>query len=199
MAQSDFAINRFLLWTAVATALFVVGALLYQYVNQGAEEGNLEYRTGNLRLEDGEYEAALREFNSALAIKPEFPGSLLGRGQALMGLGRDEEALDAFNRALEVDPQFAVGYANRGILLDRMGQYERAIADYRKALGLKPDLAEGPGWLTRFFRLQPQRPPTIADRVDFLQRELAKPPGERLLRVPELDAQQRSYKVQADK
>ncbi|NIP73203.1 MAG: hypothetical protein GWO16_09335, partial [Gammaproteobacteria bacterium] len=62
-------------------------------------------------------------------------------------------------------------------------------------LRFDPSLGEGPGWLTRFFRNQYDRPPTIADRAAYLEEELAKPPGERTLRVPERDRQQRSYKL----
>jgi tetratricopeptide (TPR) repeat protein len=113
-----------------------------------------------------------------------------------MNLGRDAEALAAFDQALRAEPEFAAAFANRGILHDRMGQHEQALADYRRALALDPELGEGPGWITRFLRNQPQPPPTIADRADYLEAELAKPPGDRLLRVPERDAEQRPYKVE---
>jgi hypothetical protein len=49
--------------------------------------------------------------------------------------------------------------------------------------------------LTRFLRNQAERPPTIADRAAYLRAELAKPEGERRLRVPEVDARQRPYKL----
>ena len=75
-----------------------------------------------------------------------------------------------------------------------MGHYSEAIADYEKAVQLDPEMVEGPNWLTRFLRLQPEKPPTIADRAAYLRQELAKPESERLLRVPEVDEQQRSYK-----
>ncbi len=93
-----------------------------------------------------------------------------------------------------MDNHYAQAYADRGILNDRAGQYEAALHDYRKALKLNPELAEGPGWLWRFLRNIPDRPPTIADRADYLEEQLKKPESERLLRVPELDAKQRMYK-----
>jgi len=40
-----------------------------------------------------------------------------------------------------------------------------------------------------------KKPPGIADRAAYLEKELQKPPGQRLLKVPELDDQQRMYKV----
>ena len=96
--------------------------------------------------------------------------------------------------AVELRPDFSAAYANRGILNDRMGNYTEAISDYRKALSLDTELGEGPGWLTRFLRNQDKRPPTISDRALYLETELKKPPGERILQYPEQDQKQRSYK-----
>lgn len=110
------------------------------------------------------------------------------------------EALRRYDRAIErergtrTEPlSLGVAYANRGILKDRMGDYPGALADYREALRLAPELAEGPGLLTRFLRNQAERPPSIADRADYLAGQLARPEAERLMRVPEEDARQRAY------
>ena len=112
-----------------------------------------------------------------------------------MGMTRNDEALAVIDRAITLKPDFAAAFANRGILHDRMGRSEKALGDYRKAVELDATLADGPGWITRFFRKQPQAPPTIRDRAVYLAEQLKKPPAERLLRVPELDDAQRSYKV----
>lgn len=185
-------------WLAIGTAAAVIGATVYSYVQQEGPGGSLHYRLGNLRLEDGLHAEALEEFSALLAEQPRHAGGLLGMALALMGLGRDREALAALGQALEAKPDFAAAYANRGILHDRMGEHERALTDYRRALELDPELGEGPGWLTRFLRNQPERPPTIADRARYLDGELRKPPGERVLRQPERDRAQRPYKVEGE-
>ena len=76
-----------------------------------------------------------------------------------------------------------------------MGKYPQAIADYEKALQLDRELADGPNWLTRFLRLQPDKPPTIDERARYLRAELAKPESERVLRKPDDDNKQRPYKM----
>jgi tetratricopeptide (TPR) repeat protein len=152
------------------------------------------FEAGQRAFEDRRYEQALADYERSLALQPDVPYVLTGRALALMHLDRDEDALAAFERALEIEPEQGIIYANRGILLDRLGEHERALADYEHALRLDPELAEGPRWLTRFLRNQPEKPPTIADRAEYLRMELAKPPEERFLRDPEIDEQQRHYK-----
>ena len=46
-------------------------------------------------------------------------------------------------------------------------------------------------WLDRLLHNLPETPPTIADRLAYLHDQMALPPEERLLRVPEIDANQR--------
>ena len=75
-----------------------------------------------------------------------------------------------------------------------MENYELAIADYKKALQLNPDLAKGPSWLTRFLRNQAEKPPSILDRLNYLLAEMEKPESQRVLKFPDKDKQQRSYK-----
>jgi hypothetical protein len=62
------------------------------------------------------------------------------------------------------------------------------------ALELDPAIADGPDWITRFLSNQAEAQPTITDSAAYLRTELAKPEGERVLLLPEIDAQQRSYK-----
>ena len=195
MIQTGSSAHRLMVWLAVATAIFVASAVAYEYVFTNHDQGELHYRRGNLRLEDGLYREALTEFEQQLALHPDDPAGHLGKGLALMGLTRNDEALAVIDHAIALKPDFAAAFANRGILHDRMGLSEKALGDYRRALALDATLADGPGWITRFFRKQPQAPPTIRDRAAYLAEQLKKPEAERLLQVPDLDSAQRSYKV----
>lgn len=185
---------RFLVWTAVILTVAWVGWSIYDSMFSTRQPGDMAYLEANTLFEDAEYERALARYDEALAIVPNHMHALRGRARTLMQLGRSAEALQAFDTAIALEPEFGPTYANRGILHDRMGRYEKAIADYEKAMELEPETAEGPHWLTRFLRNQPQKPPGIAERAAYLRRELAKAPEDRVLRVPELDAEQRTYK-----
>ena len=171
----------------------VVAFVLYWRTAVEDTPGDYHVKTGNYRLQDGQYDRAIAEFDLALEANPGHPLAYLGIALALMHQQRYEASLDAFGHALALDDSLAVAYADRGILHDRMGQHDLALRDYRRALALDPKLADGPGWLWRFLRNIPERPPTIADRAAYLEAELRKPPEDRLLRRPEIDAQQRMH------
>ena len=190
----DKGLYRFLVWTAVVLTLAWIGWSIYDSMIAPRNPGDLAYLEGNNLFEDGHYERALQKYDEALKEDRNHIHAMRGRAQSLMQLGQSTQALTAFNTAIALTPEFGATYANRGVLHDRMGRYEKAVEDYERALALDPELAEGPHWLTRFLRNQPQKPPGVAERAAYLRGELAKPEGERLLRVPELDAEQRSYK-----
>ncbi len=190
----DDRLYRFLKVTAITMTLLWVGWAGYDSFFENRAPGEQAYHAANKLFEDGDYERALQAYDEALQNQPDDIHALRGRARSLMQLGRSKDALADFNLAIKRQPEFAGTYASRGILYDRMGEYEKAIADYEWALQLDPDIAKGPHWLTRFLRLQPEKPPTVADRARYLHAELAKPESQRMLRQPELDAAQRSYK-----
>ncbi|MDH3672282.1 MAG: tetratricopeptide repeat protein [Gammaproteobacteria bacterium] len=190
----DDRLYQFLKVTAIAMTLVWLGWAVFDNFFRDQEPGEHAYHAANKLFNDGHYERALQAYDEALQNQPDDIHALRGRARSLMQLGRSEDALSAFNQAIRWQPEFAGTYANRGILYDRMGRYQKAIADYERAVQLDSEVAEGPHWLTRFLRLQPEKPPTVADRARYLRAELAKPESERILQQPELDSAQRSYK-----
>jgi tetratricopeptide (TPR) repeat protein len=187
----DDRMTRVLKLVAVVLAVAFVGWAAYDRFFAAAAPGDMAYFAGNRAFDDGAYAPAEAAYREALADDPSHLFALRGLAQSLHKQGRFDEALSTYGEAIAREPEFAPDYANRGILLDTMGRHEEALADYMRALALDPDLAEGPNWLTRFLRKQAETPPTIADRAAYLRAELAKPAAERVLRMPEIDAQQR--------
>lgn len=153
-----------------------------------------DYFAGNRSFEDGDYLTANKNYKKAIANNPNNLHAKRGLARSLMQLGNHQQALQIFNEVIALEPDFAVSIANRGILHDKMKSYELAIQDYQRALQLEPKLAKGPSWLTRFLRNQAKKPPSIADRLAYLQNELQKPINERLLAIPDKDKEQRPFK-----
>ncbi len=184
-------------YTTAAIALVILISFAYfyfQYMVRESVPGENRYRLANHYLEDGSYDEALKIFDEVVAAYPLYKEAHLGRALTLLQMEDYEASAASFNRAIDLDENLAAAYANRGILYDRTGKYDKAAADYRKALELNPELGEGPGWIWRFLRNIPEPPPTLADRAAYIESELKKPESERLLRVPEIDQQQRMYK-----
>jgi tetratricopeptide (TPR) repeat protein len=196
-------VTRALKAVAVAMVVGFVGWAVYDKFFASVAPGDMAYHAGNQAVEDGLYERAAEQYRAALDDDPEHLHALRGLARSLHLAGRHDEALVLYDEAIARRPEqpeddgeqaaVAADYANRGILLDTMGRHEQALADYTTALEIDREIAKGPHWLTRFLRNQPEPPPTIADRAAYLRAELAKPESERLLRVPEIDAQQRPY------
>jgi len=158
---------------------------------------------GRKYFKDGDYAAALNEFSQVATNEPRNIEAVDGVARSLMQLGRNDEAMQTFDGLIAQAPGYVetpdeqrllgASYANRGILNDRLGNYETAIADYEKAAALEEELNEGPHWLTRFLRNQPENQATILERAEYLRAQLLLPEDKRVLRVPEKDAQQLPY------
>ena len=71
--------------------------------------------------------------------------------------------------------------------------FEKALADYIQALKIDEGAIEGPNLVNRIIYGTP-RPSTIRLRAVYMLKQMALPEPERLLCVPEKDAEQRMYK-----
>ena len=99
----------------------------------------------------GRNEAALADYNDALARAPELAGAHLNRGAVMMQLGRFQEARADFDRALALNTdQPAIAYFNRGMANEKLGALPAAYRDYRQAQALAPDFKPAALELARF-------------------------------------------------
>jgi len=215
----DNRLHRWLVRSAVLLTLLWVGWTIYQL-----SLGNSTPETRNLAaasryIEDEQFTEALQVYQEILDKNPKNSKALYGKALALMQLGAAQrvttapqaapdylaESLISFGLLIKQEQDngrddsnrslLAVSYANRGIVNDWLGDHQNALSDYRTAMQLEPEVAQGPGLLTRFLRNQAEAPPTIADRADYLAKQLALPATKRLLKKPEIDRQQRSYRM----
>ena len=185
---------RVLSWIAIAMAVVTVGWMLVEYLDvTGQYPGRIVYREGNRAFLDGRYEEALEKYRAALASDEENVYAAEGIARSLQRLQRHDAALAAFDAALAIEPEFAAGIANRGILLDTMGRHEDALKAYQAALVLDPDLSDGMHWIDRLLYNVQVRPPTVEDRMRYLEEQLALPEHRRVLVRPLEDLLQRPY------
>jgi protein O-mannosyl-transferase len=95
--------------------------------------GDAWYNEGNARAQQGEREAAVADYERALALKPRFPDAEVNLGSALFGLDRLLEAVDHFRAAIRLQPDYAGAHYDLGIALRALGRPEEAEVEIATA------------------------------------------------------------------
>jgi tetratricopeptide (TPR) repeat protein len=97
------------------------------------------YNRGLARLEIGEYDRAIADFNASIRLDPASASTFNNRGSAWYAKGDQDRAIADFDKAIQLDATYAFAYNNRGEVWKDKGDFNRAIADYGKAISLDPD------------------------------------------------------------
>ena len=197
-------LRRFVILLAALTVVVFVGTdILDDFVNR--PPGDYETEVGSQRMEDGLYDEALEHFATALAQAPNHRGALMGRALVYIKMERYDEAIAELDYLIEYLSQnvmeddvtgrgvLAAAYANRGIVYDRKGEYRKALDDYIQSLKTDEETVSGPGVVHKIL-YGTEKVSTVRDRARYIYEQLKLPPEQRLMRVPEIDAQQRMYK-----
>lgn len=192
MSQDQGPLYNLLKWIAICGGVLWLGYEGYRHF-AGMGPGDVDYIDGNNLFKDQRYEQSANYFKSALSDNPEHGPALRGLANSYVQLKKYDEALAAIERAIKLDPEFGGNYAIRGIIYDHSGRHRQAMADYELSLKKSPEVAEGMHWLDRLLYNVQDRPPTVEDRLAYLKYQFTLPESERVLRIPELDAQQRPY------
>ena len=123
--------SRFLIiLILIALVLFVGVSIRDAYYNRGAA-----------KIEKGDLDGAIADYNRAIELNPKDARAYYNRGIAKRAKGDLDGAIADFSRAIELDPKYAIAYNNRGIAKDDKGDLDGAIADYNRAIELDPKLA----------------------------------------------------------
>jgi|GEM_PF-2438521 len=94
---------------------------------------------GMIALKQSQADRALAAFDKALAVRKDFAGAMLGRGDALLALGKGDQAVEAYARAASLVPTSALPHALRGQAFERMKRPADAEAAYRAGIRIEPE------------------------------------------------------------
>ncbi len=94
------------------------------------------FNKGQDAHEKGKIEMALKFYDDALKILPEFPEAEYQRGSAFIQMGKTAEAEKAFRRALEIREDWTLAMAQLGAILVKKNQFAEAERILTKALEL---------------------------------------------------------------
>jgi tetratricopeptide (TPR) repeat protein len=94
---------------------------------------------GNLSLTKQDYDEAIRCYQKALELKPDYAEAWNNMGIAYGSRGNLEEAMRCYKRALEVKPDLNEAWYNMAFTCALLGHAEAALENLRKAIELHPE------------------------------------------------------------
>lgn len=108
-----------------------------------------------------DHEAAIRKYEEALLVSPDWTDALHGKAMALMQLGRYDEAIVVGQRIVELDPNDPFAHTSLSMFYQRKGLIEEAEKEGAKArmLSWKEELKKNPN----------ARPPGPAGSLNVMQ------------------------------
>jgi tetratricopeptide (TPR) repeat protein len=86
----------------------------------------------------GEFDRAIRDFDEAIAAKPNNPVLYHNRGMALYNKGDNEGAIRSYEEAISIHPKYAIAHNDRANVFFRIKDYDKAISGYDDAIRLQP-------------------------------------------------------------
>lgn len=123
----------------LCTAFFVF-SLVLPVAAQDEEDGDdpvALFNKGQDAHEKGDLAAALKFYDEAIRVLPEFPEAEYQRGAAFLQMGKPVEAEKAFRRALEIREDWTLAMAQLGALLVRRNEFAEAEKILTKAIELE--------------------------------------------------------------
>ena len=99
------------------------------------------YHRGIAYQTDKQYGDAIRDYSTAISLKPDYFEAYNNRGAVYDAQDQLESAIRDYSLSLALKPHFKV-YYNRGISYARAGFYAKAIDDFTRSLSLAETMRE---------------------------------------------------------
>ena len=90
-----------------------------------SDDAKKHFDEGNRLYDLGRYEDAIKEYDKALAIDPNYKEAHNNKGNALDDLGRYEEAIKEYDKALAIDPDYKVAWVNKELALKELKRFKK--------------------------------------------------------------------------
>ncbi len=135
-----------------ARVAVLLGALVAMSPRLAASQASPQASPIDRALAAGQWRAAVRMLDSALAKTPRDATRLQQRGRAHRELEEFDQSLADHTQAIALDRRFAAAFAGRAIVQQRLGNGKASFADIdsARALGMNDpplDLVEGIGYM----------------------------------------------------
>ncbi len=133
--------NRTLFQVALVVVAFVLTVVPLQTALADPSQGQdaATYCEQGVALFKGEkFEEAVKAFNQAIKLKPDYADAYSYLGDSYYELGDVKKAVDAYKQALRYKPDSAVIYDKLGTAYRGRGDYKKAIEAYNESIRLDP-------------------------------------------------------------
>jgi tetratricopeptide (TPR) repeat protein len=134
---------------------FFKPAAAAESVSPRPDSAEAHYRRANVLKDQGAWEAALAEYDRAIALKPDYAHAFCNRAVALGQMRMLPEAVASYDRAIALDPTDALARYNRGMLMNGMGQKDAALESFNNAIASNANFS--PAHFARAALLQEQK------------------------------------------
>jgi tetratricopeptide (TPR) repeat protein len=130
-------------WGLLPSVTFVaIPTLFINLIYPGSQTSEFYCNRGSLWYYLHDYQGAIRDYNRAIQLSPNFAKAYYLRGRARAQLKDDLGAKAEFDEAIRLKPDFAEAYESRGNIWSKLGDEQAAITDYDQAIRLKPIVVE---------------------------------------------------------
>jgi tetratricopeptide (TPR) repeat protein len=126
--------------TLAILALAGGGGWAYSYWASAPDRAQEEAALGVELSGVGTYDQAMRHFDRAIRIWPDYADAYLSRAVAEHGASHRMEALADLDRALHLDPSLTQAYNERGQIFLENGDAQNTIRDCSKSIEVNPTL-----------------------------------------------------------
>ena len=90
----------------------------------------------------GQSSSAIKSYQKALFIKPDYAKAHYNLGNTFHELGQLEDSVKSYESSIEIDPDFAEAHNNLGNIFRELGDLGMSIKSYEKALIINPKYVE---------------------------------------------------------
>ena len=122
--------------------IFGLRARAHEFIELALQQNPRHQRawtvSGFMNAEKGRMDAAVRDFEKAVALKPDDADTLFNLGFILQRTGKHPEALERFQRAVELNAFLDRAWYGMGLSLFKLGRYQEAAAKFAEAARLQP-------------------------------------------------------------